>query len=404
VNIKRTRFDLTSADSKIIGFDYQYFYFINALLSIDKGQTIGFEVKDDVHISLPNGKLTLIQLKHTIKKNIDGKPVNLTEKDEDLWKTISNWILVICDKESNRSTLNQQKAFVENTEFLLATNKMVASNKFITQLNKFKKTKIDINKFLAYLNTLAAGTKDTQIKNYINQLILMDANLLSTFLLNISFETSQDKIIQEIKSNIQKKMIAENRVNDTFNDLFSELKQDFFEKAKAGMKQTITFDEWIRKHTVIFENNRTTSLPIRRFSPLLPANLLEQTFVKELIEIGDIRPDDLAQITEFTEFMLRIQMQLQGWHNDGLITADQIVSFHRGAFNYWKNVHRKSHRQTKSDPSLNCYNAKLCLDDIRLKDLKMITTEIGIDLSNGEFYYLSNQGRIGWKAEWEGNY
>ena len=46
------RYDLTSADTKIIGFDFQYFYFINELLKLDVGQSIGFESKDDVHIEV----------------------------------------------------------------------------------------------------------------------------------------------------------------------------------------------------------------------------------------------------------------------------------------------------------------------------------------------------------------
>jgi hypothetical protein len=71
VNEEKNRYDLTSADTKIIGFDFQYFYFINELLKLDIGQFIGFEAKDDVHIQLPlDRKVTiqLVQLKHTIKK------------------------------------------------------------------------------------------------------------------------------------------------------------------------------------------------------------------------------------------------------------------------------------------------------------------------------------------------
>ena len=59
MNDARTRYDLTAADTKIIGTDYQYFYFIDSILSIKKGQLIGYEVKDDVHISLPDDRLIL---------------------------------------------------------------------------------------------------------------------------------------------------------------------------------------------------------------------------------------------------------------------------------------------------------------------------------------------------------
>ena len=34
----------------------------------------------------------------------------------------------------------------------------------------------------------------------------------------------------------------------------------------------------------------------------------------------------------------------------------------------------------------------------------MLTTDLGIDLSNGEFYYLANESQIGWKIEWAVKY
>lgn len=45
MNTERKRYDLTSADTKIIGTDYQFFYFINELLKLKKGQQLGYEVK-----------------------------------------------------------------------------------------------------------------------------------------------------------------------------------------------------------------------------------------------------------------------------------------------------------------------------------------------------------------------
>lgn len=82
-------YDLTSADSKIVGFEFQYFYFIYKLLHLQEGEKIGYESKDDVHIDTSNLQI-LFQLKHTVNKKSDGTPVNLTDLDMDLWKTISH--------------------------------------------------------------------------------------------------------------------------------------------------------------------------------------------------------------------------------------------------------------------------------------------------------------------------
>jgi len=405
VSTNRTRFDLTAADTKIIGTDYQYFYFINSLLEIKKGQSIGYEVKDDVHISLPCGGVALIQVKHTIQQNAQTQPINLTEKDDDLWKTLSNWVLVICDANDGRSTLQQQKMFVKKTKFILATNKTKNSaNKFVVNSIKLKTGKIDIDDFIEYLKKLSSGAKG-EIKSYINDLINMDEGLLYDFMLQTEIEFHAGSIIENIKNQIRERNIGEARINDIFNGIFSELKQDFFIRVQNGNKQIITYDEWYKKYTIIFENYRTTTLPIRKFRLAIPKNLKEQAFIKELIEIGDINNDDIEEIASFTSYMLDVRLNLQQWYDDGEITLEQRDNFNKNAIAYWRNVHKQCHRNIRCNISNQEHSQALnCLDEVRKKELKIVNTELGIDVSNGEFYNLSNEGEIGWLKKWEDRY
>ncbi len=253
---EKSRYDLTSADTKIIGFDFQYFYFINELLKLDVGQSIGFEAKDDVYIELPSNSnviIRLVQLKHTLQKNVEGIPNNLTDKDDDLWKSLSNWTKVICDKQQGRETIKKQKAFLKETEFILATNKKIIKNQFVVYIGELINKKIKSSVILDYLYELERNTKDEKVKRHIHDVITLNRSVLELFFLKLRFIDTGDEIIASIKSNIQRKMIAENRVNDVFNTLFSVLKQDFFKSVKEGNHQIITFDEWIKKYTCIFE-------------------------------------------------------------------------------------------------------------------------------------------------------
>ena len=118
-----------TAGDKVVGFDYQFYYFMYLALNLKHGEKIGFEVKDDVHIDLLDGTTILYQAKHTILTKDDGTPKNLTTLDNDLWKTISNWIDMI---KSNESIL-------KNHKFCLITNKSEENNEFIDSLNAFKK-------------------------------------------------------------------------------------------------------------------------------------------------------------------------------------------------------------------------------------------------------------------------
>lgn len=111
----RKHTEKTSADSKAIGFDYQYYFFLWKLLSLKTGESVGYEVKDDVHTELANDHQILYQIKHTVKLNSSGSPKNLTTSDSDLWHTLSNWVQVITDANDGRENKGEQLKFLEKT-------------------------------------------------------------------------------------------------------------------------------------------------------------------------------------------------------------------------------------------------------------------------------------------------
>jgi hypothetical protein len=119
----KTHTEKTAAESKSIGFDYQYYFFLWKVLLLQPNESVGLEVKDDVHTELSNNHQVLYQLKHTIKKNKDDSIANLTTSDLDMWKTFSNWSKVISDENDSRSTIQAQLSFIEKTSFVLASNK-----------------------------------------------------------------------------------------------------------------------------------------------------------------------------------------------------------------------------------------------------------------------------------------
>ena len=158
------------ADDKAVGFDYQFYYFMYLALDLKHGDRIGFEVKDDVHIDMPNGTTILYQAKHTILTKGDGSPGNLTTLDNDLWKTISNWIDMI---KSNKSIL-------ENYEFCLVTNKSEENNKFIESLAAFKNN-LDVDKIINFIKKLKEKTKNREIISYLNQFLSISKKKMKQF-------------------------------------------------------------------------------------------------------------------------------------------------------------------------------------------------------------------------------
>src|SRR5687767_4417209 len=125
------RQDKTSAAESIVGTDYQFYYFFYLILGLKLGETIGFEVKDDIHIDFADGSTELVQTKHTIQTGASGQVINLTELSEDLWKTLSNWAAIINEQPD-------KKGFLAKTRFKLVTNKGNNQNQFLEHLHKFQ--------------------------------------------------------------------------------------------------------------------------------------------------------------------------------------------------------------------------------------------------------------------------
>ena len=159
---EKTQSEIASAEKKSIGFDYQYYFFLWKLLSLETGESVGLEVKDDVHTELNNDEQIFYQIKHTIKKKADGSAANLTESDNDLWKTLSNWVKIITDKADDRADKNKQLAFIKKTCFVLASNKSSSdSNKIVKSIIDLHDNTITINNVKKTFNDFSKKCSNT---------------------------------------------------------------------------------------------------------------------------------------------------------------------------------------------------------------------------------------------------
>lgn len=400
-----SRTEKTSSDKQQIGFEYQYLYFVLQLLQMGPGDTVGYELFDDVHrVFNPKGITAYIQVKHTIETTAAGKQVPLPGLAKDLWKTISNWCHLIADPVESRCSEEKQLAFISKSKFILVTNRRTNDNPFVQEIEQFharEKTIFDVRNFLKRTKD---STHDDTIKEYIKTCLSLTDGVLSRFIDNLSIVTQANDILKEIRSNIKAKMIPERYVDDVWKALYSHLRNDFFRTVQGREHQVLTFKEWTRKYSVDFQNVRTTLLPFREYSPPLPERLEDQVFVKELIEIGavDLENDWLSDIADYTQCFLKTQLQLDDWYSDGQLNATQIDGFHTNSFTTWKRIHTAAHRSTARNCSHDNDNALSCFDKTMQVNLKILSTELGIGLSNGEFIGLANSRRIGWKYQWKG--
>lgn len=391
-----------------IGFDYQFYLFMFYAIELKFGQKIGFEVKDDIHIDKSDGTTILFQAKHTIQKNANGSAKNLTTLDTDLWKTLSNWATFIKEDKTKSEFLNKHS-------FILVTNKSENKNEFLTILSQFK---IDNNISVALnaLNTLASNTEDKTIKRYIKNVTSLGKRKLNSFLSKLKIETNTDGIIQKIKNRILENVRQEKFVEPIFDSLSSNLHTAKYLDIKDRNKFEISFDDFNTKfgkcYKVAFEKK---VLPKRTFPILLPENLESQTFIKQLLDIGEIQSGSNF-ITDYTTQMLVFLRHFTYWSDDeNFILLTDAEEFKKNSIQIWVNAFKEKYRQierqissgtsiTELEDSIKNLGVDL-VDYIRKQDLSIQGfSSLGIEFSNGHYYALSDNLEIGWHFNWENKY
>ena len=124
--------------------------------------------------------------------------------------------------------------------------------------------------------------------------------------------------------------------------------------------------------------------------------MANQIFIKKLVEVGDIQDEDFDEISEYTTHRLKLKNNLLNWHINGEITNLEIDEFDSNTKTIWKNKFRKKRRKVFNN-DVSCE----MIDELRELRLSIDSQEIDIEMSNGEFYQLSDNLEIGWTEDWE---
>lgn len=388
--------ELTSAASTAIGFEYQYYYFLYRVLRLRMSETVGLEIMDDVHTALSTNHQILFQLKHTLQRNADGTHSNLTTYDPDLWKTLSNWSLLIRDAKDGRDSEPRQIEFISKTEFMLVTNK--AESISCRALDMIE----DPSRAMDSLKCLKAATKDKSIQCYIQNLVDLGEPVLMSFVGKIRLSLNVNDVVELCKNAIVEHHIPPGRVDDLFRDLDSQIRQDNFITIREAQPVIISFDDFSRKYRRFFDLAHNTELVVRSYYEPLPSSLDDQTFIKQLVSVGDITLADTDEIASFTRLMLTVKTNLTNWQLGGELTENEVNQFNKEAIVRWSNEFRSAYRKPLLLGEKAC--ALKVLDRMRRERLSISGQEMDTEFSNGEYYCLSDIPEIGWEHDWEEKY
>ena len=399
---EKTFMEESTAPGTGAGFDYQFHYFLYRLLNMKKGQSIGLEVKDDVHTDMDNDVQLLFQLKHTIQTQAGGNPIALSELDSDLWKTLYNWARVISDPRDGRAESADQLKFVRRTEFHLVSNKSESnSSKFGQLLSSFTEypSSEKLKAVIDRIESLAGATKDMTIKGYIKTVLSLQPQVREEFLKRVFFQLAEAGIVQRIKDSLLEKFVPPEKIDSIYQRLHGLIRDDNYFSILAGTLTAIKFDDFVTRYRKVISPSDKQTLSRPSFHPVLPKNLLDQRFIKQLIAIQDFPDTDTERITTLSTHRVRMARNLEVWVQGGEVVSDEVQALHQDVTVRWGNRHHKAFRKCPPDKVND--QALEIVDAMREENYRLGGDEISTEQSNGELYVLSEQHAIGWHPDWK---
>lgn len=399
------------------GYHYQWFYFILRMLKMnEKGESVDFEVRDDVGSNV-NGHLTFFIRKHTVSKNKKGW-ANLTTCDPDLWKSISVWIDII--SKYVESDVAVDRIFAKST-FTLVTNKKVQDNDFCKIVEKYKNDDVTIDDIKSYVSELKGKLKDpepkekdkpkeNQTKKYMEK--ATGSEYFQYLLKNLKFVyLSDEELIEDMKFQIGHRAVPKEHIDSALKTVVGRVETELYPIIQRGKKLSISIDEFDKLILTELAQFRGLKFVPKYNTPLNISSkkLSEQVFIKQLLAVKDIEKDDESEIVEITQQTVDYIESERASFSNHTLSHDSIKALYRNAYMFWQNKFKICYKFVDKDSEKEVLQAAAnLLDNIRSKsDLKIGDDSLGDYLSNGLFYKMSDTSiqkdgnAIGWHPKWD---
>ena len=392
-----------TAIGPLTGFIYQIYYFLYRLLTIREPETLSLEKIDDVGAE-EGDRQTYYQLKHSINSK---PPVikRMANRDPDLWKTLNMWVNIIKKKGDEKA----QRLWIEQSEFVLVSNKGAENNRLFELIEVYKKDKEKWGNLEKYLSEQAAKEpkekiEETDAKNINAYTKAVEGYRLKKELLKkvtVEFE-SDEELVKKIDKELQyNKFIPKNRVSD-----MRYLLKGALDEAILRKEAEYTFESFAEAFGPLFNDMRT-----RKFIPLnrkvvLPERPMEQTFVKQLQGIDAPNSYKLQEMIKLTEEKLQFENDYYASNKAAGKHVQQ--QFEKNMHREWRNIFDAKHRNVNfmSEEDKIKDAGWEVFDKVKDVRLKYDQEDIGASESNGCYYHFSDgeTPQIGWRCDWESLY
>lgn len=403
-----------SAIDKVAGFTYQFYCFLYHLLSMKRGEMVSFEKWDDAAVEKGN-LVTMLQAKHTIKVGADGKLTTLSDRAADLWKAIDVWRdLIVGGKDGNR-TKSEMMDYIKSHDFVFVCNKKTANNK-LQKLCDDLRAHSDTNSIDAVLDEISkegkpvmeSGGEVGKTKYRSVQMMIDDLRnfeLKGEFLKKVSFESkSQEDIKKDCVDYITDYVrFSEEDAEKVFDDFFAEAVKDLFDRADSGRPLQYTFEEQKKRFERVFQYHREEDLDFQIKMESYKKKFLDLVCIQQLIKVRDFSASDTIEVAKNASYFYSFKNRYAELIEQSKILDHEDEEFRTDAIGFWENEFKSAYKKLGAEATEEqvVEKAQDLLYEVRKHELKLRKKWLGLAISNGAFYYLSDECLIGWHRDWK---
>lgn len=345
-------------------------------------------------------------------KSKKGKTINLSNRDVDLWKTISTWIKIIDEIDPS-----ERDNYLSSVEFHLVTNKLSEKNKLVKALKSFSKRN-NISDFKGKVNEIAqSGKPDSEITDVITS--FLSKSYAEKFVKQIVVISKPDCLRNEILAMLHTRaFIAKSKVNQVYNSLMTELRDAVKSNIENRKAIVFTGETFANRFHAVFEMGRT-NISFRHdydFNDFDgdPQKLL---FIQQLEAINELPKHEgkrIDAIVFYTKEWFQFKNNLHELTDNNILIGDDILKLSNDVQAAWNNYHNSAYRMldlSSSEDEL-CKAGCSVIDNMRREYFNLGNTPLEQMLSHGCIYYYSNTPThlisdlpyIGWHIDWENKF
>ncbi|MEM5290697.1 hypothetical protein ACFQ3P_04645 [Paraburkholderia sabiae] len=392
--------EAVAADKTSLGFEFQDLVFIEKLLELKPGESLGLEVFDDIHLETITSKVLLYQVKHSLCGG------NVTDRDSDLWKTLANWLKALHELPRHREV-----------GFRLYTNKALNSQKLVSLLKAPGK---DIEAIITHIREThddiaatdakkAPDASPNPIASHARTLAQASDIDLRFLFERFEFHADNSGILARIDTLLTYFSVPPSRLPAARHALIGAFKEYKFKTICAKEKVNVSFEDFRNRmgFALILAAARADEANFeefvdRHYAYLRPQDLsfLNSRFQAQLAELEVTRDEIIDRGIE----MKVAEDFIEELRERGLFGQIENLRLENSAHSIWTEIHRDTHHEAHADEAAHRKAAYACYKQTIKEPLTANQNALPIAMSRGKFISLSDQPRIGWVKDWEAKF